>query len=326
MLARQALRSARLAPSVRSPVGRTSTRASSSSTSKSASEATSSPRALTLAGTAATAVAVGSLAWYWHLFGQDVYAMTPAEEGLHATKYPWEHEKWSKTFDHQALRRGFQVYREVCSSCHSLSRVPWRAFVGSTHTVDEMKAMAEENEYDTEPNDEGEIEKRPGKLSDYMPSPYKNDEAARAANNGALPPDLSLMVKARHGGCNYIFSLLTGYPEDPPPGATVASGLNFNPYFPGTGIAMARVLYDGLVEYEDGTAATTSQMAKDVVEFLNWAAEPEMDQRKKMGWATIIITSALLGLSIWVKRYKWAPLKTRKIVYNPPPVARGHPH
>lgn len=115
-----------------------------------------------------------------------------------------------------------------------------------------MKAMAEENEYDTEPNDEGELDKRPGKLTDYIPKPYKNDEAARAANNGALPPDLSLIVKARHGGCNYIFSLLTGYPEEPPPGATVASGLNFNPYFPGTGIAMARVLYDGLVEYEDG--------------------------------------------------------------------------
>ena len=134
-----------------------------------------------------------------------------------------------------SLRRGFQVYREVCSSCHSLSRIPWRSLVGSSHTVDEMKAMAEENEYDTEPNDEGEIEKRPGKLSDYIPPPYKNDEAARAANNGALPPDLSLMVKARHGGCNYIFSLLTGYPEEPPAGATVASGLNFNPYFPGTG-------------------------------------------------------------------------------------------
>ncbi|KAL8974969.1 MAG: hypothetical protein Q9197_000810 [Variospora fuerteventurae] len=326
MLARQVLRSARLANNARGTVGRTATRASSSSTSEAATEATSSPRALTLAGTAATAVAVGSMAWYWHLFGQEVHAMTPAEEGLHATKYPWEHEKWTRTFDHQALRRGFQVYREVCSSCHSLSRVPWRAFVGSSHTVDEMKAIAEENEYDTDPNDEGEIEKRPGKLSDYIPAPYKNDEAARAANNGALPPDLSLMVKARHGGCNYIFSLLTGYPEEPPAGATVQSGLNFNPYFPGTGIAMARVLYDGLVEYEDGTAASTSQMAKDVVEFLNWAAEPEMDQRKKMGWAAIIISSALLGLSIWVKRYKWAPLKTRKIAYNPPPVARGHPH
>jgi len=244
--------------------------------------------------------------------------MSPAEEGLHPTHYPWEHQKWSKTFDHQALRRGFQVYREVCASCHSLYRIPYRALVGTILTVDEAKAMAEENEYEGEPDSEGEPTQRPGKLSDYLPSPYKNDEAARAANNGALPPDLSLMVKARHGGCDYIFSLLTGYPEDPPAGAVVQSGLNFNPYFPGTGIAMARVLYDGLVEYEDGTPATTAQMAKDVVEFLNWAAEPEMDTRKKMGWKILGVTAILFGLSVWVKRYKWTPLKTRKMVYNPP--------
>ena len=189
-------------------------------------------------------------------------------------------------------------------------------------TVDEMKAMAEENEYDTEPNDEGELEKRPGKLSDYLLPPYKNDEAARAANNGALPPDLSLIVKARHGGCNYVFSLLTGYPEEPPAGANVQSGLNFNPYFPGTGIAMARVLYDGLVEYEDGTPATSSQMAKDVVEFLNWTAEPEADNRKLMGLKVLIVAAALWALSVQVKRYKWAPIKSRKIVYNPPKEAK----
>jgi cytochrome c1 len=201
-----------------------------------------------------------------------------------------------------SLRRGFQVYREVCASCHSISRVPYRSLVGNMMTVDEAKALAEENEYDTEPNNEGEIEKRPGKLSDYMPAPYKNDEAARAANNGALPPDLSLMVKARHGGVDYIFNLLTGYPEEPPAGAVVQEGLNFNPYFPGTGIAMARVLYDDLVEYEDGTPASTSQMAKDVVEFLNWTAEPEMDDRKKMGWKVLAVTSVLFTLSVWVKR------------------------
>ena len=120
--------------------------------------------------------------------------------------------------------------------------------------------MAEEHEYDSEPNDEGEIEKRPGKISDYMVPPYKNDEAARAANNGALPPDLSLMVKARHGGCNYIFSLLTGYPEEPPAGAVVASGLNFNPYFPGTGmqrflsVASALVVTD-LCRYRNGACS-----------------------------------------------------------------------
>ncbi len=233
--------------------------------------------------------------------------------------------KWQAT-NTLSLRRGFQVYREVCASCHSLARIPYRALVGVTHTVDEAKAMAEENEYDTEPNDEGEIEKRPGKLSDYLPSPYKNDEAARAANNGALPPDLSLMVKARHGGCNYIFSLLTGYPEEPPPGVKIADGLNFNPYFPGTGIAMARVLYNDLVEYEDGTPASTSQMAKDVVEFLNWSAEPEMDQRKKMGMKVIIITTGLFALSVWVKRYKWSPVKTRKVLYQAPKMGGGHGH
>jgi ubiquinol-cytochrome c reductase cytochrome c1 subunit len=181
-----------------------------------------------------------------------------------------------------------------------------------------MKAFAEENEYDTEPNDQGEIEKRPGKLSDYIPAPYPNEEAARFANGGALPPDLSLIVKGRHGGCNYIFSLLTGYPDEPPAGATVQEGMNFNPYFPGTAIAMARVLFDGVVEYEDGTPATTSQMAKDVVEFLNWAAEPEMDDRKKMGFKAITLLTGLFALSVWVKRYKWSPIKTRKIVYGPP--------
>lgn len=301
---------------VRSTLSKTTKRAASS-----ASEAINSPFKLTVAGTAATAVAAGSMAWYYHLYGSTIFAMTPTEEGLHPTKYPWVHEQYTKTFDHQALRRGFQVYREVCASCHSLARIPYRSLVGVTHTVDEAKAMAEENEYDTEPNDEGEIEKRPGKLSDYLPSPYKNDEAARAANNGALPPDLSLMVKARHGGCDYIFNLLTGYPEEPPAGAVVQEGLNFNPYFPGTGIAMARVLYDGLVEYEDKTPASTSQMAKDVTEFLNWAAEPEMDERKKMGMKVLIISSALFAISVWVKRYKWTPIKTRKIVYNPPKIS-----
>lgn len=164
--------------------------------------------------------------------------------------------------------------------------------------------MAEQHEYDDdEPNDQGEIVKRAGKLSDPLPAPYPNDQAARAANQGALPPDLSLIVKGRHAGCNYIFSLLTGYPDEPPAGVVVPEGLNFNPYFPGTGIAMGRVLFDGVVEYEDGTPATTSQMAKDVVEFLNWAAEPEMDVRKKMGMKVIMVTSVLIAVSIWMKKY-----------------------
>lgn len=318
MLSRSSVQAARSAgaAAARQQVSRTAKRASSSSSST-ADSAASAWRNLATGG-AASAVAIGTIAWYYHMFGKPLHAMTPAEEGLHPTQYPWEHTKFHKTYDHAALRRGFQVYREVCASCHSLSRIPYRSLVGNIMTVDEAKALAEENEYDTEPNDEGEIEKRPGKLSDYIPSPYKNDEAARAANNGALPPDLSLMVKARHGGVNYIFSLLTGYPEEPPAGATVQEGLNFNPYFPGTGIAMARVLYDGLVEYDDGTPATSSQMAKDVVEFLNWAAEPEADERKKMGWKVMVASGVLTLISVWVKRYKWTPIKTRKLKYTPP--------
>jgi len=315
MLARSSLRSTRTLNGLRN--GATAvTKRTISASSGAAKEAT--PASMNIAAVASTSLAVGSIAWYYHMYGPVAHASTPAEEGLHPTKYPWVHEQWFKTFDHQALRRGFQVYQEVCASCHSLSRIPYRTLVGTVLTVDEAKALAEANEYEGEPDEQGETTMRPGKLADYIPSPYKNEEAARFANNGALPPDLSLIVKARHGGCNYIFDLLTGYPEEPPAGAVVAPGMNFNPYFPGTGIAMARVLYDGLVEYEDGTPASTSQMAKDVVEFLNWAAEPEMDDRKKMGMKVLVVTSVLWAMSVWVKRYKWAWLKSRKLAYDPP--------
>lgn len=314
MFARTALRSTRM---LRAGNGAANVSKRAASTSAGASTDSVAAR-LNIAGIASTAVAAGSVAWYYHLYGAEAFATAPAEEGLHPTKYPWEHEKMHKTFDHQALRRGFQVYQEVCASCHSLSRVPYRTFVGTVLTVNEARALAEENEYPGEPDEQGQIQMRPGKLSDYMPDPYPNEEAARFANNGSLPPDLSLITKARHGGCDYIFSLLTGYPEEPPAGVQLAPGMNFNPYFPGTGIAMARVLYDGLVEYEDGTPATTSQMAKDVVEFLNWAAEPEMDDRKRMGIKVLAVSSVLFAISVWVKRYKWAWVKSRKIVYDPP--------
>nr|WVH01944.1 heme protein [Naematelia aurantialba] len=270
---------------------------------------------------ASTAATVGLTAWYAHLYGvpflPEASANTAAEDGLHPTAYPWSHKGPFETFDHAAIRRGYQVYREVCSACHSLDRIAWRNLVGVSHTVDEVKAMAEEIEYTDGPNDEGEMFQRPGKLADYFPAPYPNEEAARAGNGGGLPPDLSLIVKARHGGADYIYSLLTGY-VDPPPGVHVAEGMNYNPYFPGGAIAMARVLFDGLVEYDDKTPATTSQMAKDVTIFLNWAAEPEHDQRKKMGLQATIVLSALFAISIYVKRFKWAPIKNRKIFYNPP--------
>ncbi|OBZ73492.1 Cytochrome c1, heme protein, mitochondrial [Grifola frondosa] len=259
----------------------------------------------------ATVLAVGSVAWYTNLYGTlpfigEVHANSPAEEGLHSPQYPWSHSGLLDSFDHASIRRGYQVYREVCAACHSLDRTAWRNLVGVSHTVDEVKAMAEEVEYEDGPNDQGEMFQRPGKLSDYMPPPYPNEEAARASNSGALPPDLSLIVKARHGGADYIFALLTGY-RDPPAGFEIRDDMNYNPYFPGNAIAMARVLFDGLVEYDD---------------------EPEHDERKKAGLKAVIIFSALTAVSLYVKRFKWSVIKSRKIPPMsseswPPPLKYG---
>ncbi|KAI5999507.1 cytochrome c1, component of the mitochondrial respiratory chain [Pisolithus albus] len=269
-----------------------------------------------------TLFSVGSIAWYTHLYGSlpfigEAHASSLADEGLHPPAYPWPHKGWFDTFDHASIRRGYQVYREVCAACHSLDRIAWRNLVGVSHTVEEARAMAEEVEYTDGPDDNGEMFQRPGKLSDYLPAPYPNEEAARASNSGALPPDLSLIIKARHGGADYVFSLLTGY-IDPPAGVEIREGMNYNPYFPGGAISMARVLFDGLVEYDDGTPATTSQMAKDVVTFLNWAAEPEHDERKKTGLKAVILFSTLFAISIYVKRFKWGVIKNRRIFYKPP--------
>ncbi|KAJ2858164.1 cytochrome c1, partial [Coemansia erecta] len=163
----------------------------------------------------------------------------------------------------------------------------------------------------------GDMFQRPGKLTDPIPPPYANEEAARAANAGALPPDLSLITKARHGGVDYIYSLLTGY-CDPPAGVEVREGLNYNPYFPGGAIAMAQNIFDGVVEFEDGTPNTASQIAKDVVTFLNWAAEPELDDRKKIGAKALLLFSMLTAIALWAKRNRWQSLKARKVVFNPP--------
>ncbi|CDR19065.1 unnamed protein product [Oncorhynchus mykiss] len=158
----------------------------------------------------------------------------------------------------------------------------FRNLVGVSHTEAEVKVLAEEIEVVDGPDESGEMFTRPGKLSDYFPKPYPNPEAARAANGGALPPDLSYIVNARHGGEDYVFSLLTGYCE-PPAGVEVREGLYYNPYFPGQAIGMAPPIYNEVLEFEDGTPATMSQVAKDVCTFLRWAAEPEHDQRKRMG-------------------------------------------
>ncbi|KAI2504277.1 Cytochrome C1 family [Fragilaria crotonensis] len=217
---------------------------------------------------------------------------------VHPADYPWTYTGITSAYDCAALRRGFQVYRQVCATCHSIERIHYRELVGVTHTKEELAAMASEVDFLDGPNDEGEMFERPGKLTDTLPKPYQNLEQARAANGGAAPPDLSLMVKARHKGTDYLFSLLTGY-VDPPAGKPMMPGLYYNPYFPGGAIAMPPPLSDGGVEYEDGTPATISQQARDIVQFLNFCAEPEADARKKEGVTTLL----LLGFCIAMTGY-----------------------
>ncbi|PVD21452.1 hypothetical protein C0Q70_19625 [Pomacea canaliculata] len=234
---------------------------------------------------------------------------------LHAPKFPWSHNGLLNALDAASVRRGYQVYKQVCAACHGMDYLYYRNLVGTIMEEDEAKAEAEEIMVDDGPDEEGNMFKRPGKLSDRFPNPYPNPEAARAANSGALPPDLTYIVSARHGGEDYIFALLTGY-CDPPAGVTLREGLYYNPYFPGASIAMAKALYNEVIEYEDGTPATASQCAKDVCTFLRWAAEPEHDTRKQMGLKAVALLSLLLAVSYYFKRHKWTVLKSRKIAFK----------
>jgi len=244
-----------------------------------------------------------------------------SDDCVHAPHHHWNHTGYLAAFDCGSIRRGFQVYRQVCATCHSVERVYWRNLANVTHPESELKVLAEEVEYVDGPNDEGEMFERPGKLTDPLPKPYENDEAGRAANGGALPPDLSLMVKARHSGLDYVFSLLTGY-CDAPAGKAMPAGLYYNPYFPGGAISMPPPLMDGQVEYEDGTPATVTQMAKDVSVFLNWAAEPEHDDRKKDGFANIVCMAIFAVFAGYTKRARWSVFKTRAISYVKPAIGK----
>ncbi|XP_001353757.2 cytochrome c1, heme protein, mitochondrial [Drosophila miranda] len=235
---------------------------------------------------------------------------------VHSPAQPWNHKGLFSSLDHQSVRRGYEVYKQVCSACHSMQYIAYRNLVGVSHTEAEAKAEAEQITVRDGPDDTGNFYNRPGKLSDYFPSPYPNEEAARAANNGAYPPDLSYIVSARKGGEDYIFSLLTGY-HDAPAGILLREGQYFNPYFPGGAISMAQVLYNEVIEYEDGTPPTQSQLAKDVATFLKWTSEPEHDDRKQMLIKVIAILGFLTAISYYIKRHKWSSLKSRKIVFVP---------
>jgi ubiquinol-cytochrome c reductase cytochrome c1 subunit len=233
-----------------------------------------------------------------------------ASDGLHAPSYPWSHAKPWQAFDRASIRRGFQVYQQVCASCHSLNFLSYRNLVNVAYTEEEMKAMAADVDVEDGPNDKGEMFDRPGTLTDHIPRPYPNEQAARAANNGAYPTDLSLIVKGRPGAEDYLFTLLTGYKEAPP-GVDVKEGMSYNPYFYGSQIAMPQQLHEGSVEYEDGTDASISQMAKDVTTFLAWAAEPHQDEHKKFGLKAMFSLALTGALMLYWKRLKWSIVKNR---------------
>lgn len=234
-----------------------------------------------------------------------VSAVNAAGDVPHAPEQHWSFSGLFGTFDRAALRRGFEVYKGACAGCHGLRLVAYRNLMDIGFSENEVKAIAAEVEVPAEPNDEGEIEDRPGLPSDRFKSPFANDNAARAANGGALPPDLSLIVKARPGGANYVNGVLIGYKEAPA-GMKVPEGMNYNAYFAGHLIAMPPPLSDDGVEYSDKTKATVVQQASDVVTFLAWAAEPELEERKRMGIKVILFLLVLTGLLYVVKRRIWA--------------------
>ena len=208
------------------------------------------------------------------------------EKKIEFIKNDWSFEGIFGTFDRSSLQRGYQVYQEVCSGCHSIQHLSYRNLSekgGPEFSLDEAKAIAAQFEVTDGPNDEGEMFTRPRRLSDKFVNPFPNIQAATAANGGAYPPDMSVLVKARKGGADYIYSLLLGY-EEVPAGYELDDGVYYNKYIPGNKIMMSKPLSEGAVEYSDGTHATEVQMAKDVVTFLTWAAEPNLEARHKMGF------------------------------------------
>lgn len=234
-------------------------------------------------------------------------ASVPAAEGIKIPAQDWSFGGPFGLFDRAQLQRGLQVYREVCAGCHSLKYVAFRNLADLGYTEDQIKAFAAEATIVDGPDDQGEMFEREGQPSDYFPSPFPNARAAAAANNGAVPPDLSLMAKARFGGPDYIFALLTGY-EEPPADFAVMEGLNYNAYFPGHQIAMAQPLDDGAVEYADGTEASLDQEARDVAAFLMWTAEPKLETRKTAGIWVLMFFLFVTGVTYATKRRIWADL------------------
>ncbi len=235
-----------------------------------------------------------------------------AESSQENLKVNWSFKSFFGTFDRASLQRGYQVFNEVCSSCHSIKYLSYRNLTekgGPEFSEEEAKAIAANFEVTDGPDSTGEMFTRPAKLSDKFVMPYANEEEAKSANGGAYPPDMSVLVKARKDGADYIYSLLLGY-EDPPVDIKLDDGVYYNKYMYGNNIKMSAPLFDELVEYSDGTKATTEQMAKDVVSFLMWAAEPHLEQRHKIGFRVIIYLIIISILVYFSMKKIWSRIES----------------
>ena len=236
-----------------------------------------------------------------------------AAESLDLLKNKWSFEGLFGTFDRASLRRGYQVYNEVCSSCHSIKMLSYRNLSengGPEFSLEDVKNIAASFEVIDGPNSEGEMFSRPGKLSDRFVKPYPNIQAAKSANGGAYPPDMSVLVKARKGGADYIYSILLGY-DDPSEDIKLDDGVYYNKYMYGKKIKMSAPLSDDIVEYSDGTKATTEQMAKDVASFLMWASEPHLEQRHKIGFRVILYLIVLSALVYFSMKKIWSRIESK---------------
>ena len=238
-------------------------------------------------------------------------AASPHEE-IQIPRESWSFQGFFGKIDHAQVKRGFQVYKDVCSACHSAKLLSYRNLTGIGFTDDEVKDIAASVQVTDGPNEAGEMFERPGKPSDAFKSPFANDQAARAANNGALPPDMSLLARSRAGkgfggyeGADYIHAILNGY-KDPPAGFKLGEGMNYNEYFPGHQIAMPQPLTDGAVTFADGASNTLEDESRDVAAFLTWAGEPNLETRKHTGLKVVLFLVVFTLLFYAAKRKIWA--------------------
>jgi cytochrome c1 len=249
------------------------------------------------------------------LTGLAAVAVVAANPVAHSTVHTqsWSFNGFFGSFDQAQLKRGYQIYKDVCAGCHSMNLMYYRDLQDIGFTEDEVQAFAAEVQVQDGPDDTGEMFERPGRPSDPFKAPFANEQAARASNNGALPVDLSLIAKARAGagflgydGADYIHSLMTGYEETPPAGVTLPEGMHYNHAFKGHQIAMPPPLSDGAVTYADGTEATLDQEAKDIATFLTWAAEGNLEERHRTGIKAILFLVIFTLLVYATKRRVWA--------------------